>query len=99
MAIEYYFVSRVQVSVGVVSRDSEGGGPLLPPPPRPHASHSRSSSLDMNRTFAAASAPGQQPSTIAYPPAVPLLDPLPTQVRLKHVKVTLHAIYIQFAQC
>uniref|UniRef100_A0A8C6T0A6 RALBP1 associated Eps domain containing 1 n=1 Tax=Neogobius melanostomus TaxID=47308 RepID=A0A8C6T0A6_9GOBI len=26
-----------------------------PPPPRPHASHSRSSSLDMNRTFAAAS--------------------------------------------
>uniref|UniRef100_A0A665TAD1 RALBP1 associated Eps domain containing 1 n=1 Tax=Echeneis naucrates TaxID=173247 RepID=A0A665TAD1_ECHNA len=50
-----------------------------PPPPRPHASHSRSSSLDMNRTFAAASATGQpQPSTIAYPPAVPP-RPLPTQ--------------------
>uniref|UniRef100_A0A671WDT5 RALBP1 associated Eps domain containing 1 n=1 Tax=Sparus aurata TaxID=8175 RepID=A0A671WDT5_SPAAU len=43
-----------------------------PPPPRPHPSHSRSSSLDMNRTFAATTAPGQpQPSTIAYPPAVP----------------------------
>uniref|UniRef100_A0A673CLJ0 RALBP1 associated Eps domain containing 1 n=1 Tax=Sphaeramia orbicularis TaxID=375764 RepID=A0A673CLJ0_9TELE len=51
-----------------------------PPPPRPHPSHSRSSSLDMNRTFAAASATGQpQPSTIAYPPAVPP-RPLPTQV-------------------
>uniref|UniRef100_A0A3B4YIQ6 RALBP1 associated Eps domain containing 1 n=1 Tax=Seriola lalandi dorsalis TaxID=1841481 RepID=A0A3B4YIQ6_SERLL len=50
-----------------------------PPPPRPHPSHSRSSSLDMNRTFAAASATGQpQPSTIAYPPAVPP-RPLPTQ--------------------
>ncbi|XP_034436385.1 ralBP1-associated Eps domain-containing protein 1 isoform X2 [Hippoglossus hippoglossus] len=55
-----------------------------PPPPRPHASHSRSSSLDMNRTFAAASAPGQQqPSTIAYPPAVPP-RPLPTQSSAPH---------------
>lgn len=27
-----------------------------PPPPRPHASHSRSSSLDMNRNFAAVTA-------------------------------------------
>ncbi|XP_038133449.1 ralBP1-associated Eps domain-containing protein 1 [Cyprinodon tularosa] len=50
-----------------------------PPPPRPQQSHSRSSSLDMNRTFAAPSAPGQpQPSTIAFPPAVPP-RPLPTQ--------------------
>ncbi|KAM4713749.1 LOW QUALITY PROTEIN: ralBP1-associated Eps domain-containing protein 1 [Anableps anableps] len=50
-----------------------------PPPPRPQQSHSRSSSLDMNRTFAATSAPGQpQPSTIAFPPAVPP-RPLPTQ--------------------
>ncbi|XP_044025240.1 ralBP1-associated Eps domain-containing protein 1 isoform X1 [Siniperca chuatsi] len=54
------------------------------PPPRPHPSHSRSSSLDMNRTFAAASAPGQpQPSTIAYPPAVPP-RPLPTQTSAPH---------------
>ncbi|XP_047244857.1 ralBP1-associated Eps domain-containing protein 1 isoform X1 [Girardinichthys multiradiatus] len=50
-----------------------------PPPPRPQQSHSRSSSLDMNRTFAATSAPGQpQPSTTAFPPAVPP-RPLPTQ--------------------
>ncbi|XP_029965919.1 ralBP1-associated Eps domain-containing protein 1 isoform X1 [Salarias fasciatus] len=50
-----------------------------PPPPRPHPSHSRSSSLDMNRTFAAAAATGQQqPSSIAFPPAVPP-RPLPTQ--------------------
>ncbi|XP_044185612.1 ralBP1-associated Eps domain-containing protein 1 isoform X1 [Thunnus albacares] len=55
-----------------------------PPPPRPHPSHSRSSSLDMNRTFAAASATGQpQPSTIAYPPAVPP-RPLPTQTSAPH---------------
>ncbi|XP_062267397.1 ralBP1-associated Eps domain-containing protein 1 isoform X4 [Platichthys flesus] len=55
-----------------------------PPPPRPHASHSRSSSLDMNRTFAAVTAPGQQPpSTIAYPPAVPP-RPLPTQSSAPH---------------
>uniref|UniRef100_A0A8P4GCK2 RALBP1 associated Eps domain containing 1 n=1 Tax=Dicentrarchus labrax TaxID=13489 RepID=A0A8P4GCK2_DICLA len=53
-----------------------------PPPPRPHPSHSRSSSLDMNRTFAATSAPGQpQPSTIAFPPAVPP-RPLPTQAEV-----------------
>ncbi|KAM6914912.1 ralBP1-associated Eps domain-containing protein 1 [Xenentodon cancila] len=50
-----------------------------PPPPRPHPSHSRSSSLDMNRTFAATSTTGQpQPSTNAFPPAVPP-RPLPTQ--------------------
>ncbi|KAK2855962.1 hypothetical protein Q5P01_004697 [Channa striata] len=50
-----------------------------PPPPRPHPTHSRSSSLDMNRTFAAGSSTGQpQSSAIAYPPAVPP-RPLPTQ--------------------
>ncbi|XP_029442599.1 ralBP1-associated Eps domain-containing protein 1-like isoform X2 [Rhinatrema bivittatum] len=48
-----------------------------PPPPRPHASHSRSSSLDMNRTFAVTT--GQQPAgAVAYPPAVPP-RPLPSQ--------------------
>ncbi|KFW88411.1 RalBP1-associated Eps domain-containing protein 1, partial [Manacus vitellinus] len=41
-----------------------------PPPPRPHASHSRSSSLDMNRSFSVT--PGQQQAgVVAYPPAVP----------------------------
>ncbi|XP_077596917.1 ralBP1-associated Eps domain-containing protein 1 isoform X1 [Stigmatopora nigra] len=55
-----------------------------PPPPRPHASHSRSSSLDMNRTFAAASVPGQpQPASITFPPAVPP-RPLPTQSSAPH---------------
>ncbi|XP_077443586.1 ralBP1-associated Eps domain-containing protein 1 isoform X2 [Stigmatopora argus] len=55
-----------------------------PPPPRPHASHSRSSSLDMNRTFAAGSAPGQpQPASITFPPAVPP-RPLPTQSSAPH---------------
>ncbi|XP_051511107.1 ralBP1-associated Eps domain-containing protein 1-like isoform X4 [Myxocyprinus asiaticus] len=50
-----------------------------PPPPRPHASHSRSSSLDMNRTFAAVPAAGsQQAGAVAFPPAVPP-RPLPTQ--------------------
>ncbi|XP_051501080.1 ralBP1-associated Eps domain-containing protein 1-like isoform X10 [Myxocyprinus asiaticus] len=50
-----------------------------PPPPRPHASHSRSSSLDMNRTFAAVPAAGsQQAGVVAFPPAVPP-RPLPTQ--------------------
>lgn len=52
-----------------------------PPPPRPHASHSRSSSLDMNRSFSAAaplSAGQQQGGAVAYPPAVPP-RPLPTQ--------------------
>ncbi|KAK5852714.1 hypothetical protein PBY51_006560 [Eleginops maclovinus] len=55
-----------------------------PPPPRPHASHSRSSSLDMNRTFAVVTAAGQPPSSaIAYPPAVPP-RPLPTQSSAPH---------------
>ncbi|TNN60643.1 RalBP1-associated Eps domain-containing protein 1 [Liparis tanakae] len=55
-----------------------------PPPPRPNASHSRSSSLDMNRTFAAVVVAGQpQSSTIAYPPAVPP-RPLPTQTSAPH---------------
>ncbi|XP_051954410.1 ralBP1-associated Eps domain-containing protein 1-like isoform X4 [Xyrauchen texanus] len=50
-----------------------------PPPPRPHASHSRSSSLDMNRTFAVITAAGsQQAGVVAFPPAVPP-RPLPTQ--------------------
>ncbi|XP_051501082.1 ralBP1-associated Eps domain-containing protein 1-like isoform X12 [Myxocyprinus asiaticus] len=49
-----------------------------PPPPRPHASHSRSSSLDMNRTFAAVPAGSQQAGVVAFPPAVPP-RPLPTQ--------------------
>ncbi|XP_051511108.1 ralBP1-associated Eps domain-containing protein 1-like isoform X5 [Myxocyprinus asiaticus] len=49
-----------------------------PPPPRPHASHSRSSSLDMNRTFAAVPAGSQQAGAVAFPPAVPP-RPLPTQ--------------------
>nr|XP_033794520.1 ralBP1-associated Eps domain-containing protein 1 isoform X3 [Geotrypetes seraphini] len=56
--------------------------PPPPPPPRPHASHSRSSSLDMNRTFTATA--GQQPSgTVAYPPAVPP-RPLPSQASGSH---------------
>ncbi|XP_051954411.1 ralBP1-associated Eps domain-containing protein 1-like isoform X5 [Xyrauchen texanus] len=49
-----------------------------PPPPRPHASHSRSSSLDMNRTFAVITAGSQQAGVVAFPPAVPP-RPLPTQ--------------------
>ncbi|XP_056284353.1 ralBP1-associated Eps domain-containing protein 1 isoform X2 [Pseudoliparis swirei] len=55
-----------------------------PPPPRPNASHSRSSSLDMNRTFAAVVVAGQtQSSAIAHPPAVPP-RPLPTQTSAPH---------------
>ncbi|XP_078505492.1 ralBP1-associated Eps domain-containing protein 1 isoform X10 [Lissotriton helveticus] len=48
-----------------------------PPPPRPHASHSRSSSLDLNRTFAVTTTAGQQQPTVAvaYPPAVPPRPP------------------------
>ncbi|KAM4770810.1 ralBP1-associated Eps domain-containing protein 1 [Rhinophrynus dorsalis] len=54
-----------------------------PPPPRPHASHSRSSSLDMNRTFAVTT--GQQPATtVPHPPAVPP-RPLPTQTSGSHM--------------
>ncbi|XP_068087781.1 ralBP1-associated Eps domain-containing protein 1 isoform X2 [Hyperolius riggenbachi] len=54
-----------------------------PPPPRPHASHSRSSSLDMNRTFG--SAAGQpQTAAVTHPPAVPP-RPLPTQTSCSHV--------------
>ncbi|KAM9317167.1 ralBP1-associated Eps domain-containing protein 1 isoform 2-T2 [Gastrophryne carolinensis] len=54
-----------------------------PPPPRPHASHSRSSSLDMNRTFAATA--GQpQAAAVPHPPAVPP-RPLPTQTSGSHV--------------
>uniref|UniRef100_A0AAY4EPS1 RALBP1 associated Eps domain containing 1 n=1 Tax=Denticeps clupeoides TaxID=299321 RepID=A0AAY4EPS1_9TELE len=50
-----------------------------PPPPRPHASHSRSSSLDMNRSFAAGPSAAQpQTGVVAFPPAVPP-RPLPTQ--------------------
>ncbi|XP_069464207.1 ralBP1-associated Eps domain-containing protein 1 isoform X2 [Ambystoma mexicanum] len=45
-----------------------------PPPPRPHASHSRSSSLDLNRTFAVTTG-SQQPAVVAYPPAVPPRPP------------------------
>uniref|UniRef100_A0A672S6D7 RalBP1-associated Eps domain-containing protein 1-like n=1 Tax=Sinocyclocheilus grahami TaxID=75366 RepID=A0A672S6D7_SINGR len=54
-----------------------------PPPPRPHASHSRSSSLDMNRNFAAVPAGPQQPGVVAFPPAVPP-RPLPTQTSVPH---------------
>ncbi|XP_056301327.1 ralBP1-associated Eps domain-containing protein 1 isoform X1 [Danio aesculapii] len=55
-----------------------------PPPPRPHASHSRSSSLDMNRNFAAVPAAGsQQAGVVAFPPAVPP-RPLPTQTSVPH---------------
>ncbi|XP_028858395.1 ralBP1-associated Eps domain-containing protein 1 isoform X2 [Denticeps clupeoides] len=51
-----------------------------PPPPRPHASHSRSSSLDMNRSFAAGPSAAQpQTGVVAFPPAVPP-RPLPTQI-------------------
>ncbi|XP_069090414.1 ralBP1-associated Eps domain-containing protein 1 isoform X4 [Pleurodeles waltl] len=47
-----------------------------PPPPRPHASHSRSSSLDLNRTFAVTTTGQQQPAVaVAYPPAVPPRPP------------------------
>ncbi|XP_064196463.1 ralBP1-associated Eps domain-containing protein 1 isoform X2 [Anguilla rostrata] len=54
-----------------------------PPPPRPHASHSRSSSLDMNRNFAAVPA-GQQPAAgVAFPPAVPP-RPQPSQAAGPH---------------
>ncbi|KAJ8270686.1 hypothetical protein GJAV_G00118040 [Gymnothorax javanicus] len=54
-----------------------------PPPPRPHASHSRSSSLDMNRNFAAVPA-GQQPAVgVPFPPAVPP-RPQPAQAPGSH---------------
>ncbi|KAJ7413840.1 ralBP1-associated Eps domain-containing protein 1 isoform X1 [Willisornis vidua] len=54
-----------------------------PPPPRPHASHSRSSSLDMNRSFSVT--PGQQQAgVVAYPPAVPP-RPQPSQGAGPHV--------------
>ncbi|KAE8602228.1 hypothetical protein XENTR_v10013919 [Xenopus tropicalis] len=55
-----------------------------PPPPRPHASHSRSSSLDMNRTFAVTTAGQQQATTVVQPPAVPP-RPLPTQTSGSHM--------------
>ncbi|XP_031437765.1 ralBP1-associated Eps domain-containing protein 1-like, partial [Clupea harengus] len=54
-----------------------------PPPPRPHASHSRSSSLDMNRNFAAVTSGQQQPGVVAFPPAVPP-RPQPTQAAGPH---------------
>uniref|UniRef100_A0A8C7VUE0 RALBP1 associated Eps domain containing 1 n=1 Tax=Oncorhynchus mykiss TaxID=8022 RepID=A0A8C7VUE0_ONCMY len=54
-----------------------------PPPPRPHASHSRSSSLDMNRSFAAVPTGPQSAGVVAYPPAVPP-RPLPTQTSGPH---------------
>uniref|UniRef100_A0A8B9L8C8 RALBP1 associated Eps domain containing 1 n=1 Tax=Astyanax mexicanus TaxID=7994 RepID=A0A8B9L8C8_ASTMX len=55
-----------------------------PPPPRPHASHSRSSSLDMNRNFAAVPAGTQQQAgVVAFPPAVPP-RPLATQTSVPH---------------
>ncbi|KAG9493561.1 hypothetical protein GDO78_001450 [Eleutherodactylus coqui] len=60
-----------------------------PPPPRPHASHSRSSSLDMNRTFAATT--GQpQSAAVTHPPAVPP-RPLPTQTSGSHVHRSVDA--------
>ncbi|XP_072265088.1 ralBP1-associated Eps domain-containing protein 1 isoform X7 [Pyxicephalus adspersus] len=60
-----------------------------PPPPRPHASHSRSSSLDMNRTFA--STAGQsQAAAVTHPPAVPP-RPLPTQTSGTHVHRSIEA--------
>ncbi|XP_018422838.1 PREDICTED: ralBP1-associated Eps domain-containing protein 1 isoform X1 [Nanorana parkeri] len=60
-----------------------------PPPPRPHASHSRSSSLDMNRTFA--STAGQpQAAAVTHPPAVPP-RPLPTQTSGTHVHRSMEA--------
>ncbi|XP_040206468.1 ralBP1-associated Eps domain-containing protein 1 isoform X1 [Rana temporaria] len=60
-----------------------------PPPPRPHASHSRSSSLDMNRTFV--STAGQpQAAAVTHPPAVPP-RPLPTQTSGTHVHRSMEA--------
>ncbi|KAM5163483.1 ralBP1-associated Eps domain-containing protein 1 isoform 2-T2 [Mantella aurantiaca] len=60
-----------------------------PPPPRPHASHSRSSSLDMNRTFA--STAGQpQAAAVTHPPAVPP-RPLPTQTSGTHAHRSMEA--------
>ncbi|XP_065112275.2 ralBP1-associated Eps domain-containing protein 1 isoform X4 [Paramisgurnus dabryanus] len=61
-----------------------------PPPPRPPASHSRSSSLDMNRTFAAVPAGSQQAGVVAFLPAVPP-RPLPTQTSLPHGPRSLEA--------
>uniref|UniRef100_A0A4W5RDK6 RALBP1 associated Eps domain containing 1 n=1 Tax=Hucho hucho TaxID=62062 RepID=A0A4W5RDK6_9TELE len=54
-----------------------------PPPPRPNASHSRSSSLDMNRNFAAHPTGPQQSGVVACPPAIPP-RPLPTQTSGPH---------------
>ncbi|XP_039562781.1 ralBP1-associated Eps domain-containing protein 1 isoform X14 [Passer montanus] len=60
-----------------------------PPPPRPHASHSRSSSLDMNRSFSVT--PGQQQAgVVAYPPAVPP-RPQPSQGMGPHVHRSVDA--------
>lgn len=60
-----------------------------PPPPRPHASHSRSSSLDMNRTFAVTT--GQpQSAAVTHPPAVPP-RPLPTQTSGSHMHRSVDA--------
>ncbi|XP_075718543.1 ralBP1-associated Eps domain-containing protein 1 isoform X3 [Rhinoderma darwinii] len=60
-----------------------------PPPPRPHASHSRSSSLDMNRTFAVTT--GQpQSAAVTHPPAVPP-RPLPTQTSGSHMHHSVDA--------
>ncbi|KAG8444411.1 hypothetical protein GDO86_009555 [Hymenochirus boettgeri] len=54
-----------------------------PPPPRPPASHSRSSSLDMNRTFAVSTGQQQAPA-VPHPPAVPP-RPLTTQTSGSHM--------------
>uniref|UniRef100_A0A8C3P2N2 RALBP1 associated Eps domain containing 1 n=1 Tax=Cyanoderma ruficeps TaxID=181631 RepID=A0A8C3P2N2_9PASS len=60
-----------------------------PPPPRPPASHSRSSSLDMNRSFSVT--PGQQQAgVVAYPPAVPP-RPQPSQGTGPHVHRSVDA--------
>uniref|UniRef100_F6PV67 RALBP1 associated Eps domain containing 1 n=1 Tax=Ornithorhynchus anatinus TaxID=9258 RepID=F6PV67_ORNAN len=54
-----------------------------PPPPRSHPNHSRSSSLDMNRTFTVTTGQ-QQTGVVAYPPAVPP-RPQPSQAAGPHV--------------
>ncbi|XP_063079863.1 ralBP1-associated Eps domain-containing protein 1 isoform X4 [Engraulis encrasicolus] len=87
------FTSDQEPIAGVVTRQRSHSGASPeglqvvappPPPPRPHASHSRSSSLDMNRNFAAVTSAGQQPAGgVAFPPAVPP-RPLPTQASAPH---------------
>uniref|UniRef100_UPI00358FD438 ralBP1-associated Eps domain-containing protein 1-like isoform X4 n=1 Tax=Myxine glutinosa TaxID=7769 RepID=UPI00358FD438 len=63
--------SRPRSFSGTSGEDSKRMAPPPPPPPRPHQTHSRSSSLDLNKAFAAAQQGQTLSGASAPPPAVP----------------------------